>query len=184
MQEAITAIASLSEQYNDGYWLTDNYNYRALAQGHLLSLVLGKEVVVHRHRRNASTTIDGVQMNVDFKSGTLNSKLSLNNLKASFDPRYEYTDGSCTGTAQCLDIMVVSAFDNECVIPRATIIVLKNGVSFLLAELSRRLAERKGKANELAILTAADIIRMVPNKYLVFLFGSEQVTFEDFLSKF
>ena len=180
LQGAIDIIAELSDTYNNGSWLTDNYNYRALAQGFLLDSILPGRVHVSRSRHGVDATIDGSPKNIELKSVGLKGRPSLSNLKGSFDPRYAYASRDRSSKAFLIEILMISGFYNEEVIPQASMIVLDGGMSHLHDLLEQRLQSRVGRSHEMASLSAEDIIREVPPQCLVCLIGEDQVPTTDF----
>lgn len=175
LQGAIDVVADLSDRYNEGNWLIDNYNYRALAQGFLLDTQVRGKVKVVRSRNGTDATIRGSSADIELKSVAVKNRPSLKNLKANFDPRYSFNTGDRNSKAFQVDILVISAFYNEEVIPQATIIVLDGGMPYLHDLLEDRMSKSKDRSNPMASISADEIIAIVPSKHLVCLVGEEKV---------
>jgi hypothetical protein len=175
MQRVLDEVSHLSEKYNEGCWLIDNYNYRALAQGFLLDTILSGHVKVSRGRHGIDATIDGKKVDIELKSVGLKSKPSLNNLKGAFDPRYSFATRDRDSKVFKIEVLMLSGFYNEVVIPQASVVVLAGGMPHLHPLLENKISARVGKSHEMASVTAGEIVLTVPPEFLVCLIGTERV---------
>ena len=175
MQGALDVVSDLSDTYNAGCWLIDNYNYRALAQGFLLDNILPGRVSVVRSRHGIDATIDGNPVEIELKSVGLKGRPSLSNLKGSFDPRYSYATRDRDSKVFNIKVLMVSEFYNEEVIPQASIVVLDGGMVYLHDLLETKISEKVGKSHEMATVSAGEIVDVVPGRFLACLVSETRV---------
>jgi len=189
LQDCLEQSYLLSDLYNNGNWIFDNYNYRTLSIGSVL-MENGISITLNASRKGRDAKIDGRRANIEIKTTKVGGNtLKLHNVKGEFDKQNTEAQRD---KLYAYDGVIFAAFEERDAFPRAMLYLDTSkgcdGWSQLVHEKQEAFLERwaeSPKGRDSIAINAEEVIESVAlwnqKKHCRGFIGMDEVGLQEFV---